>query len=376
MLSAFKISGTSHLHIFLGKFETILSSAHQLDSVTGFLAHLLSCHQDAIRLLATSSHPASELVQLAQAEPFGTFDHHYRCIRDIHSHFDHRGGYKDVCPSGCEGVHVELLHVIELLAVDDGSLIVRERELLHYFFRSGFKTLVVKFFCLVDQRIYYEYLSAEGYLVAQEFVQCRPFPLCRMYRLNWLSSRGQFIDYGNVQISVKSHCQSAGDRGGCHYQHVGRCLAGGLAPKLGSLFHAETMLFVDYCQSEIAEHYIILYQGMRSDDYSDASVLQPAVDFSPFRCLAASGQQRRTDSGRCKEFLDILEMLLCKNLCRGHYAGLVSVADGNQGSQYGHHCLSAADISLKQTVHLVSALHVLPDLGYHSFLCSGQREWQ
>ena len=45
-----------------------------------------------------------------------------------------------------------------------------------------------------------------------------------------------------------------------------------------------------------------------------------------------------------------------------------------KGGKYGDHCLSASHISLQQTVHLMTALHVVADLRDHPFLCSCQRE--
>ena len=67
-------------------------------------------------------------------------------------------------------------------------------------------------------------------------------------------------------------------------------------------------------------------------------------------------------------------MLLRKHFRRRHDACLISVSYGYQGCEYGYHGLSAANVTLQQTVHLASALHVVSDLGYHPFLGSGQRE--
>ena len=67
-------------------------------------------------------------------------------------------------------------------------------------------------------------------------------------------------------------------------------------------------------------------------------------------------------------------MLLRKHFRRCHDACLVSVSNGDERCQYSDHGLSAAYISLQETVHLTSALHVVSDLGYHPFLGSGQRE--
>ena len=67
-------------------------------------------------------------------------------------------------------------------------------------------------------------------------------------------------------------------------------------------------------------------------------------------------------------------MLLCKNFRRRHDAGLEPVSDSYQCSEYSHHGLTAAHITLKKAVHLMTALHIIPDLSDHPLLSSGQRE--
>ena len=69
-------------------------------------------------------------------------------------------------------------------------------------------------------------------------------------------------------------------------------------------------------------------------------------------------------------------MLLGKHFCRCHDAGLVPVSDGYQRSQYGHHRLSATHVSLQKAVHLMAALHIVPDLGDNPFLGACKREWK
>ncbi len=61
-------------------------------------------------------------------------------------------------------------------------------------------------------------------------------------------------------------------------------------------------------------------------------------------------------------------MLVCKNLCRGHNAALITIVGREKGSQDSHHRLSAPHISLKQSVHLFSAHHIGSNLFYNPFL--------
>ena len=136
------------------------------------------------------------------------------------------------------------------------------------------------------------------------------------------------------------------------------------------------MLFVYYRETEVPEYDVVLDQGVGSDYDSDAAVFKTGMDLPSFGNLAASGQQGGLYASRCEEFLYVLIVLLCKDFRRGHYACLKAVSDGDKCGQYCDHGLSAADISLKQAVHLMTALHVVPDLGYHAFLCPCQREWK
>ena len=60
--------------------------------------------QDAVGFFGSAAHPAPQLVQLGQAELFGVFHDHDSGVWNIHPHFDHGGGYKDIqCPCGKSG---------------------------------------------------------------------------------------------------------------------------------------------------------------------------------------------------------------------------------------------------------------------------------
>ena len=78
-------------------------------------------------------------MQLAEPESFRTLDDHHGGIRDIHSDLYHGGCYEDVRPARSKGIHVEFLLVIGLLAVDDGSLVGRERESLYELYLNQLK---------------------------------------------------------------------------------------------------------------------------------------------------------------------------------------------------------------------------------------------
>ena len=59
-------------------------------------ANRLWCDQDAMRFLPSASDPAAKLMKLRQAEAIGVFDHHHRCVRNVHADFDDGCGHQDL----------------------------------------------------------------------------------------------------------------------------------------------------------------------------------------------------------------------------------------------------------------------------------------
>src|SRR5258708_34396319 len=56
-------------------------------------------------LRRTASDPAAELVELREAEPIGTLDHHDAGIGDVDAHLDHRRRDKDLDLSRYKAFH-------------------------------------------------------------------------------------------------------------------------------------------------------------------------------------------------------------------------------------------------------------------------------
>ena len=160
-------------------------------------------------------------------------------------------------------------------------LVIRERELVHDLLCSCFKTLIIKFFCFVDQRVDNEYLPSLGDLVFHEPVHCRAFTLGGVDGLDRLSSRRKFVYHGYIQIAIQSHGERPRDRRSRHHEDMWRRLAGRLPPQLRPLLDAESVLFVNDRQAQVVEDHIVFYQCMGTYDYAYASVLQTGVDFAP-----------------------------------------------------------------------------------------------
>ena len=69
-------------------------------------------------------------------------------------------------------------------------------------------------------------------------------------------------------------------------------------------------------------------------------------------------------------------MLLGKNLCGRHDAGLIAVPHCDQSGKHSDHCLARTHIPLKKPVHLSAAHHVRTDFLYHALLGTCKFVWQ
>ena len=69
-------------------------------------------------------------------------------------------------------------------------------------------------------------------------------------------------------------------------------------------------------------------------------------------------------------------MLLRQNFGRCHQGYLGAGFDGLQGRQSGDHGFSRADITLNQAKHRHRLAQILPDIGHHMALGTGQTKRQ
>ena len=90
----------------------------------------------------------------------------------------------------------------------------------------------------------------------------------------------------------------------------------------------------------------------------------------------ATRDEHRLDSERLEELRQRSHVLLGQQLRRRHDGRLVSVLHRQQRREQRHDRLAAADVALKQAVHLPVARHVGDDLAYRSRLGVREREWQ
>src|SRR5215469_2565211 len=90
LLGAEELPGSAQLQVHLGDVESIGRVHNGSNPLTRRVAHL-SCHQDAIALLAAPPHTPTQLMKLRQAETLSLLDYHQCGVRHVHSYLDHRG---------------------------------------------------------------------------------------------------------------------------------------------------------------------------------------------------------------------------------------------------------------------------------------------
>ena len=97
LLRAFQVAGATKFQVGLSNKEAVVGVAHDVDALAGFFRKTALAHQDAIRLVGTSPHPAPQLVQLRQSKTFGIENDHDRGIGHIHPHLDNGSGHQNLC---------------------------------------------------------------------------------------------------------------------------------------------------------------------------------------------------------------------------------------------------------------------------------------
>ena len=256
----------------------------------------------------------------------------------------------------------------------DGDTVLRQREVAYDRLESVFQILVVHRLRLLDQRVDHIYLTSECYLLPQEPPQLQTRRVGVVVCLYGAASGRQLVYDRDVEVAVEGHGQRARYGRGGHDQNVWRAVV--LGPEARALLHTETVLLVDYDISQIGEAYVVLDQGMRADEYVDFArgyALDGAAPLGRLRCPRKYGY---IEVHTLREAAYGCEVLPCEYLRRGHHAGLVAVVHSQQHRHERHHRLAAADIPLKQTVHLESRDGILTYLAYDAFLRRSEFEWQ
>ena len=191
--------------------------------------------------MPASSHAATELMELAEAEAFCIFNYHKGCIGYVHTYFYNGCSDQNIYFSGCKVSHYVFFFLCLQPAVDTcgpelGKCI---RKLLRMLL-GGFEmhSQVVIF---LNHGTYHIYLSALAYKLSYEIVE--PFPVALIYGkgVHLLSPGRQLVQNRDVQIPVHYKSKCAGDRRCRHDQNMG---ASAFAYQGRALTYAEAVLLI------------------------------------------------------------------------------------------------------------------------------------
>ena len=311
-------------------------------------------------------------MQLRKAEPFRVLDEHDDRVRHIDTDFDDDGGDEKLDVSLQELLHDLVLFGGLHLTVEQSHAVV---------FKSTFGDLVVVFrggdqflgLALLDQRTDDVPLPP---LVEELFdVSVRPLPDGGVdaVGLDGLPPLREFVDDGDVEVSVDGEGQRSRDGGGRHDHDMG---AVALFGQRASLPDPEPVLLIGDDEAQFIKPDVLGEERVGADDEVDVTVAQRRFDAFLFRRGRAARQQFDRDIGLPEELLHGREVLLREDLGGRHHGGLVPVLRRHIDEGSGHHGLAGADVALDEAVHEEAALHVLNAGFYRPPLGAGGLEGQ
>ena len=92
LAQAERIAAAAQLKVHLRDLEAVVGASQDVEPLLGRLRQRWVVEQDAGALARASTYPASQLMELRQAEAFGLLDHHDRGVRHIDPDLDNRCG--------------------------------------------------------------------------------------------------------------------------------------------------------------------------------------------------------------------------------------------------------------------------------------------
>ncbi|MNJ42093.1 hypothetical protein D3C77_370440 [compost metagenome] len=317
---------------------------------------------------ATPTDPATQLVQLGQAQALGVLDNHQAGVGYIDPDFDHRGGYQQLQVALLEFGHDRSflggLHASVNQA--DTQLAQGATELL----KSGFGSLAGQLFGLFDQGTDPIGLTSFGARGAHPFDHFEAPAVSDQHSVDRRTPRWQFIEDRGVQVGVGTHRQGPWDRRCGHDQLVRAKLAAyAFLAQRQALLDAEAVLFVDDRQGQVLELHLVLEQCMGADHHGGTTcdLLQGAgAGFA----LELAGQPGDLDAQRLQPALEGHEVLFGENLCGGHQRHLIACLERLQGRQGRDHGLAGANVTLDQAQHRLWLAQVVGNLVADPLLCA------
>ena len=375
MPRAEQLAPAAQLQVFLGDPEPVLRLAHQGKAPLAGFGQFLAAQQHAAALFRSAPHPAAQLVQLGETEPFGLFDHHQCGRGDIDPDFDYRGRDQQPRIARSKTLHSGVLDLRAQLAVDhDDSISEPLLERCVARLGGGDVGEVGHAIDLAHHRA-----DPIGLLTAGEmpfhpgdhFLHAR---LRNHQRLDRLPSGRELVEAAHVHFAILRQRQRARDRGRGHREGV-RC-APALARQRQPLGDAEAVLLVDHHKAEVAVVHAVLKDRVGAHQQLDRAIEQPHQDRFALASLGAARQQRDLHPRRTEHLAQRLEMLAGEDFGGGQQRGLLARLDRDQHRIQRHHGLARTDIALQQAQHRCLLRHVARDLGDGALLRAGEAEGQ
>src|SRR5690606_9755993 len=148
------------------------------------------------------AHTAPQLVQLGEAETFGTLDDHHRGIGHVDPDLDHRGGHHDLGLALDKTCHFQVFVRGLHLTVHDGYLVFGGGEIPGHALIAVHQVLVVQGFGLLDQGVDHIDLPTLFDLFPDEGKNLEAVGIIAVHGGHGFAPRGQLIDHRNVQVPV------------------------------------------------------------------------------------------------------------------------------------------------------------------------------
>ena len=187
---------------------------------------------------------------------------------------------------------------------------------------------------------------------------------------------GQFVQQGDVHITVVGDSQGTRDGGGGHSQYV---WIDPFFHEPAPLYHPEAVLFIHDDKGQVSESNAFLEEGMGPNHQQQAARCQVIENGGPFGFWGAAGKQGQGQVHLGGQVLKGPEVLLGQDFRRGHDGHLSAIwrISGHNGrGQQGHHRLATAHVALQEAVHHPPGLEVGPHLTHHPHLGLGKLKWK
>ena len=189
-----------------------------------------------------------------------------------------------------------------------------------------------------------------------------------------MTSGGQLVNDGTVEVSIEGHSEGARDGSGGHHKDMGRY--GRLVPELATLFDTEAVLLVDDNKAEVTELDIVLDEGMGADEEVNLAFGKLLLYLFLGGGTQRAGKEFDPHPYSFEHTLEGVEMLSGEDFGRSHETSLTTIVDSQQHAHQSHQRLATAHITLHEAVHLAATAHILADFLHHAFLRSGEGEGQ